>query len=144
MIKKGRCRFFASGLDSYQTSATLRRVLDPPFLEVCVRIVLRYPMSLIVGDESLKIVVIKCLFTRSSPPEVFLRKVVLKICSKFTGERACQRVISIKFQSNFIEITLRHRCSPVHFLNIFRTLFPKNTSRRLLLLYESIFWFCVF
>ena len=86
----------------------------------------------------------KMPFTRSSPLEVFLKKVVLKICSKFTGERACQRVISIKFQSNFIEITLRHRCSPVHFLNIFRTLFPKNTSRRLLLLYESIFWFCVF
>ena len=30
---------------------------------------------------------------RSSPPEVFLEKVVLKICSKFKGEHPCQRVI---------------------------------------------------
>ena len=37
-----------------------------------------------------------------------------------------------KFQSNFIEITLRHGCSPVDLLHIFRTLFSKNTSRWLL------------
>ena len=36
-------------------------------------------------------------------------------------------------QSNFIEITLRHGCSPVNLLHIFRTLFPKNTSGWLLL-----------
>ena len=35
--------------------------------------------------------------------------------------------------SNFIEITLRHGCSPVHLLYIFRTPFPKNTSGWLLL-----------
>ena len=35
--------------------------------------------------------------------------------------------------SNFIEITLRHGCSPVNLLHIFRTLFPKNTSGWLLL-----------
>ena len=29
----------------------------------------------------------------SSPPEVFLGKGVLKICSKFTGEHLCQSVI---------------------------------------------------
>ena len=33
---------------------------------------------------------------RSSHPEVFLVKGVLKICSKFTGEHPCQSVISIK------------------------------------------------
>ena len=33
---------------------------------------------------------------RSSHPEVFLRKGVLKICSKFTKEHPCQNVISIK------------------------------------------------
>ena len=33
---------------------------------------------------------------RSSPPEVFLGKCVLKICSKFTGEYTCRSVISIK------------------------------------------------
>ena len=31
---------------------------------------------------------------RSSPPEVFFRKGVLQICSKFTGEHLCRSVIS--------------------------------------------------
>ena len=69
---------------------------------------------------------------RSSPPEVILGKNVLKICSKFTGEQPCQSVISIKFQSNFIEITLWHEHSPVNLLHIFRTSFPKNTCGGLL------------
>ena len=34
---------------------------------------------------------------------------------------------------NFIEIALRHGFSPVNFLHIFRTPFPKSTSGRLLL-----------
>ena len=34
---------------------------------------------------------------------------------------------------NFIEIALRHRCSPVNLLHIFRALFLKNTSGWLLL-----------
>ena len=34
---------------------------------------------------------------------------------------------------NFIEITLRHWCSPVNLLYILRTPFPKNTSKGLLL-----------
>ena len=38
---------------------------------------------------------------RSSHPEVFLGKGVLKICSKFTEEHLCQSVISIKLQSSF-------------------------------------------
>ena len=41
-------------------------------------------------------------------------------------------------QSNFIEIILRHGCSPVNFLYyIFRTLFPKNTSGGLLLTFSG-------
>ena len=70
---------------------------------------------------------------RSSYPEVFLVKGVLKICRTFTEEHPCQSVNSIKMQSNFIEITLQHGCSPVNFLHIFRTLFTKNTSAELLL-----------
>ena len=64
---------------------------------------------------------------------MFLRKGVLKIYSKYTGEHPCRSVISIKFQSNFIEIALRHGCSPVNLLHIFRTTFLNNTSGRLLL-----------
>ena len=70
---------------------------------------------------------------RSSRPNVFLVKGVLKICSKFTGEQPCRSVISIKLQSNFFEITLRHGCSPVNLLHIFRTPFPRNTSGWVLL-----------
>ena len=65
--------------------------------------------------------------------QVFLGKGVLKICSKFTGEHPCQSAISVKLQSNFIEIALRHGCPPVNLLHIFRTPFPKNTSEGLLL-----------
>ena len=42
-------------------------------------------------------------------------------------------MISIKLQSNFVEIALQHGCSPVNLLHIFRTLFSKDTSERLLL-----------
>ena len=69
--------------------------------------------------------------------EVFLGKGVLKICSKFTGEHPRRSAISIKLLCNFIEITLRHGCSPVNLLHIFRTPFLKNTSGWLLL-YISI------
>ena len=82
-------------------------------------------------DVCMKIL-IQAVF-RSSPPEVFLEKGVLKICSKFTGEHPCQTVISLKLQSNFNEITLRHGHYPVNLLHIFRTSFPKNISEGLLL-----------
>ena len=59
---------------------------------------------------------------RSSHSGVFLGKCVLEICSKFTGEHSCRKVISIW---NFTEIALRHRCFLVNLLNIFRTPFPK-------------------
>ena len=36
---------------------------------------------------------------------------------------AKQSVISIKLQSNFIEITLRHGCSPTNLLHLFGHLF---------------------
>ena len=70
---------------------------------------------------------------RSSRPEVFLRKGALKIYSKFSGEHPCRSVISIKLHSNFIEIALRHGCSPANLLHIFTTPFLKNTSGWLLL-----------
>ena len=53
---------------------------------------------------------------RSSRPEVFLGKGVLKICSKFTEEHPCRSAISMKMQSSF----------------------PKNTSGWLLLTRTSL------
>ena len=42
-----------------------------------------------------------------------------------------------KAASNFIEIALWHGYSPVNFLYIFRTPFPRNTSGKLPLLIHS-------
>ena len=75
---------------------------------------------------------------RGSRPEVFLGKGVLKICSKFTEEHSCRSAISMKMQSSFIEIALRHGCSSVNLLHIFKTPFPKNTSGWLLLTRTSL------
>ena len=52
------------------------------------------------------------IITRSHP-EVFLGKVVLKICSNFTGEHQCRRAILINLLCHFSEIVLRHGCSLV-------------------------------
>ena len=48
-----------------------------------------------------------------------------------------------KCQSNFIEYTLRHGCSPVNLRHIFRRPFPKNTSWWLLLILLDFFTFFV-
>ena len=45
----------------------------------------------------------------------------------------CRSAISVKLQSNFIEITRRYGCSPVNLLHISRIPFFKNTSGSLLL-----------
>ena len=78
-------------------------------------------------------VILSQTLVRNSRPEVFLGKGVLKICNTFTGEHPCRCAISTTLQSNFVEITLLHGCSPVNLLHIFRTHVPKNTSGRLLL-----------
>ena len=70
---------------------------------------------------------------RSRHTEVLLGKGVLKRCSQLTREHPCQRVISIQLLCNFIEVALRHGCSPVTLLHIFRRPFLKNTSWWLLL-----------
>ena len=67
-----------------------------------------------------------------SLPDVFLGKGVLKIYSKFTEEHPCRSVILIKLLCNVFEIALRHGCSPVNLLHIFRTPFYKNTCGGLL------------
>ena len=74
----------------------------------------------------------QCIQYRGSPPYVFLKKAVLKKCSKFTGERPHGSAIS-ELQSNLIEITLPYGCSTVNLLHIFRTSLYKNTLEGLLL-----------
>ena len=73
------------------------------------------------------------LMWMSQLSSVLLVKGVMKICSKFTGEDPCRSVISLKLLCSFIEIILRHECSPVIMLHMFRTSFLKNISGGLLL-----------
>ena len=80
----------------------------------------------------------KCMYVQKQPSRCVLRKRCSEICSKFTGEYPFRSVVSIKLLCSFIEITLRHGCSPASLLHIFRTPFPKNTSGRLLLHVKSI------
>ena len=44
---------------------------------------------------------------------------------------SCRSAVSIKLQSNFIEITLRHGDFPVDLLHIFITTFSNDTSGEL-------------
>ena len=80
------------------------------------------------------------IISRSTPLEVFLGRCsvnMLQIYSR-TPMRKCDSM-----QSNFIDITFRHGCSPVNFLHIFRITFSKNTSGGLLLnqgKYNNMIW----
>ena len=100
-------------------SATLPELLQDSNAILCSRI----RSALATCSTVLKIT--KQVINRSSQLEVFLRKSILKIFSKFCN--------IIEMLCNFIETTLRHRCSPVNLLHIHRTPFPKNTSGWLLL-----------
>ena len=70
-------------------------------------------------------------------------KGVLKTCCKFIGEHPCQRVISIKMQRHFIEITLRHRCPPGNLLHISKAPFYKNIFGGLFLDINTKQWLTV-
>ena len=71
--------------------------------------------------------------SRSSRPEVFLRKGVLKIWRKLQENTHAEMWFKLILIKLLIQITLRHGCSPVNLLHIFRTPFLKNTPGRLLL-----------
>ena len=57
----------------------------------------------------------------------------LKYTANLQENTHAKVAILIKFQSNLVEIALRHGCSRVNLLYIFRTPFPKSPSRQLLL-----------
>ena len=74
----------------------------------------------------LKNTVIVNMVNRSSPPEAFLGKNFLKLCSKIRVEHSCPNVMwSAK------QLYWNHTLAwvfPVNLLHISRTPFPKNTS----------------
>ena len=96
----------------------------PQYIYLVIHIYLGY---------SWRVIILLTLVTiQNQPSRGFLRKGALKICRKFTGEHPYRSAISIKLQSNFIEITLRHGCTPVNLVRIFWAPFLKNISERVL------------
>ena len=93
----------------------------------------RCPSGIMFCRATVQETCILWLTSRSGAPEVFLGERVLEICSKFAGEHPCKSVIAIKLLCIFIEIALRHGCSPVNLLYIFRSSFYMNTSGGLIL-----------
>ena len=83
--------------------------------------VTQYYNNPIYVKVSLSLIGQNCYY-RSSPPKLFLRKGVSKICSKFTRERTPMP------KCDFIEIVLRHEFSPVNLLRIFRKRFFISSS----------------
>ena len=65
-------------------------------------------------------------------------KVFWKYVANLLENTKCWNAISIKLLCNFIEITLRHGCSPANSLHIFRTPFLKNISGWPLLSFNNL------
>ena len=71
---------------------------------------------------------------RSNPPEVFFWKNVTQICNKFTGERPCWRLISMKLLCNFIESYSLAWVFSCQFVTYFQNTFLLEVSGRLLIM----------
>ena len=71
--------------------------------------------------------IFRCITTRKNQRKNDQRKKALVMYWRKTFER------NVYLLCNFIEIELRHGCSPVNLPHIFRIPFPRNTSGRLLL-----------
>ena len=74
----------------------------------------------------------------AAPQRGVLRKSCSENMQQIYRRTPWHSVISIKLQSNFIEIKFWRGCSPVNLLHIFRKSFSQNTSKRLLLRYRPI------
>ena len=72
------------------------------------------------------------IYKRTPMPKCDFIKVARKRCSE-NMQQIYRRTFMPKCDFNFIEIALRHGCSPVNLLHIFKTPFPRNTSCWLLL-----------
>ena len=72
-------------------------------------------------------------FKQTQPPKVFLRKGVLKICSKFAGEHPCQSVISVKLQSSENTFSQEHLWVAAFVLKALRvTLVATSTKQNII------------
>ena len=98
-------------------------------ISICVCVFVLRPLLLFSSRGG------RCLYwkQRKQPPRGVPRKRCSENMQKIYRRTPCRSTISIKLQSNFIEIRLRHGCSPVNLLHIFRTPFLEDTSGWLLL-----------
>ena len=71
------------------------------------------------------------IIDRSSRPDVFYEKGVLRIFAKFTGKHLCQSLFLKKIAG--LRLWHRHRCFPVNFAKFLRTYFLTEQLRWLLL-----------
>ena len=82
-------------------------------------------------------------FSRSSRPEVFCKKGVLRNFVKFSGGHLCQRLFLNKVaglrRSTLLKKSLWHRCFPVNFAKFQRTHFLIEHLRWLLLFFYRKF-----
>ena len=120
----------------FKTSKNLQPTKQGLFsliLEAAIQINFAVSLARFFRIPILYIIIYVMQYRQKQPSRGVLKKGVLKICSKFTGEHPCWSVISNKLQSNFFEIALRHGFSAVNLLHIFRIPFFKNTSGWLLL-----------
>ena len=80
------------------------------------------------------------LDSRSSLPEVFCKKSILRNFTKFTGKHLYQSLFFNKVAgqpANSLKKRLWHRCFPVKFVKFLRTPFLQNSSGRLFLVFIS-------
>ena len=88
-------------------------------------------------DDSLSQSIIFGPLFRSSRPEVFCKKRILKNFTKFTGKHLCQRLFFNKVAglraATLLKKRLWHRCFPVNFVKFLRTTFFIEHFRWLLL-----------
>ena len=85
--------------------------------------------------DDLLVIVLPCTFPLGLViiiTTIVITLTVQKQQSKDVLRKGCSENMQ-QIYSNFIEIALRHGCSPVNLLHIFRTPFPKNISEGLLL-----------
>ena len=84
---------------------------------------------------------------RSSRPEVFCLKLVLRNFEKFTGKHTCESLFFNKVAglrpATLLKKRLWHRCFLVNFANFLRTPFSHNTSRQLLLYTEYVIYILI-
>ena len=85
---------------------------------------------------------------RSSRPEVFCEKGVLRNFANFTGKHLCQSLFFNKVAgpgpATLLKKRLQHRCFPVNFAKFLRHLFLQSTSSGCFYVYSFFSIFTIF